>query len=228
MQKIVLVADDEKSIADIIAYNLKKENYEPVCAYDGQEAFDLFKAKNPDLLIVDVMMPKINGFDLCKRIRELSDVPIIMLTARIEEIDKVFGLENGADDYVTKPFGINELMARVKANLRRIDNSIESDIVSYGKIRIDFNRYQVFNNGKMIILTPKEFDLLKFLAMNANKVFTREELLKKVWAYEYYGDMRTVDVTIRRLRLKLEENPESPQIVATKRGVGYYFKLDVN
>ena len=228
MQKIVLVADDERSIADIIAYNLKKENYQPVCAYDGQEAFDLFKSKNPDLLILDVMMPKINGFDLCKRIRELSDVPIIMLTARVEEIDKVFGLENGADDYVTKPFGINELMARVKANLRRIDNSIESDVVTYGKIRIDFNRYQVFNNDKLVILTPKEFELLKFLAMNANKVFTREELLKKVWAYEYYGDMRTVDVTIRRLRLKLEKNPENPEVIATKRGVGYYFRLEAN
>lgn len=224
MAKKILIADDEKNITDIIAYNLEKENYNIISAYDGQQALNLFASENVDLVLLDIMMPKYNGFDVCKKIRETSQVPIIMLTARAEEIDKVLGLELGADDYITKPFSVNELIARVKANLRRTENS-EPDIISFGKIKIDFNRYEVFCGDKIISLTPKEFDLLKFLAMNANKVFNREELLNKVWSYEYFGDARTVDVTVRRLRIKIEETPDEPKFILTKRGVGYYFYL---
>lgn len=225
MEKKILVAEDEKNIANIIAYNLKNDGYKVFCAYDGQEALDLFESEKPDLVLLDIMMPKINGFDVCKQIRKKSQVAIIMLTARADEVDKVLGLELGADDYVTKPFSVNELMARVKANLRRSDNNCESNIVSFGDIKIDFNRYEVFCNDKMISLTPKEFDLLKFLAIHPNKIFNREELLNKVWSYEYFGDARTVDVTVRRLRMKVEKTPDDPKFILTKRGVGYYFEF---
>ncbi len=223
---LVLVADDEQSITDIIAFNLQKDNLDVICAYDGEQALDLFKSSKPDLILLDIMMPKMNGFDVCKKIREFSQVPIIMLTACAEESDKVLGLELGADDYVTKPFSVNELMARVKANLRRIEKDVEPKIVEYGGLKIDFNRYEVFRGDKIILLTPKEFDLLKFMAMHANKVFTREELLSKVWGFEYFGDARTVDVTVRRLRMKIEEFPDNPEYILTRRGVGYYFYLD--
>ena len=225
MGKKILIADDEKNISDIIAFNLKNENYDVICAQDGQQALELFKNEKPDLVLLDIMMPKFNGFEVCKKIREESQIPIIMLTARVEEIDKVLGLEIGADDYVTKPFSISELIARIKANLRRSDNNSEPNIISLSNIKIDLNRYEVFCDDKMICLTPKEFDLLKFLASQPNKVFTREELLNKVWSYEYFGDARTVDVTIRRLRMKIEQVPDNPKYILTKRGVGYYFYM---
>lgn len=224
MNKKILIADDEKNITDIIAFNLQKEGFEVVCAQDGQQALKLFEEKNPDLVLLDIMMPVMNGIEVCSQIREKSQVPIIMLTARADEVDKVLGLETGADDYVTKPFSISELIARIKANLRRNDN-MEPKIISLGGLKIDLNRYEVSCDGKMISLTPKEFDLLKFLASNPNKVFTREELLNKVWSYEYFGDARTVDVTVRRLRMKIENEPDNPKYILTKRGVGYYFGM---
>ncbi len=224
MNKKILIADDEKNITDIIAFNLQKEGFEVVCAQDGQQALKLFDEKNPDLVLLDIMMPIMNGIEVCSQIREKSQVPIIMLTARADEVDKVLGLEMGADDYVTKPFSISELIARIKANLRRNDN-MEPKIISLGGIKIDLNRYEVSCDGKMISLTPKEFDLLKFLASNPNKVFTREELLNKVWSYEYFGDARTVDVTVRRLRMKIENEPDNPKYILTKRGVGYFFGM---
>lgn len=224
MNKKILIADDEKNITDIIAFNLQKEGFEVVCAQDGQQALKLFEEKNPDLVLLDIMMPVMNGIEVCSQIREKSQVPIIMLTARADEVDKVLGLETGADDYVTKPFSISELIARIKANLRRNDN-MEPKIISLGGLKIDLNRYEVSCDGKMISLTPKEFDLLKFLASNPNKVFTREELLNKVWSYEYFGDARTVDVTVRRLRMKIENEPDNPKYILTKRGVGYFFGM---
>ena len=223
VSKKILVADDEKSIANIIAYNLKKENYEVCCAYDGQEAWNLFKQQKFDLVMLDVMMPGLSGFEICKKIRNISQVPVIFLTAKAEEIDKVEGFEIGADDYVTKPFGVNELVARVKAHLKRTKDP-ELNMVIAGKIKIDFARYEVFRNDTLIHLTPKEFDLIKFLVTHEGQIFSREELLKSVWEYEYSGDARTVDVTVRRLRMKIEESPDNPEIILTKRGVGYYFE----
>lgn len=226
MRRKILVVDDEKSIVDIIAFNLKKEGYEVICAADGQEGLALFKNESPELILLDIMMPKLDGLEVCKRIREKSNVPIIMLTARAEEIDKVIGLELGADDYVTKPFGVRELMARVKANLRKRDSENDvnaEEILVLDDLTIDFKRFEVRRRNEVIELTPREFDLVKFLATQKSQVFTREALLEKVWDYEYFGDIRTVDVTIRRLRTKLEDNPDKPRYVLTKRGVGYYF-----
>lgn len=230
----ILVVDDEKSIMNIIAYNLKKEGYSVVCAEDGEMALEVFQKENPDLVILDIMMPKIDGYDVCKKIREESAVPIIMLTARADEVDKVLGLEIGADDYVTKPFSNRELLARVKAHLRRIDalreaakdnviKSSEEDIVNFGDLTIDFDRYEVFKRDEPISLTLREFELLKFLSLNQTQIFTREQLLSQVWGYEYFGDVRAVDVTIRRLREKIEDDASKPKFIITKRGIGYYF-----
>lgn len=230
MSKKVLVVDDEKSIVDIITYNLKKEGYEVLNAYDGQEAVKLVFEQNPDLILLDIMMPIMDGYEVCKKVREKLNTPIIMLTARAEEVDKVLGLELGADDYVTKPFGTRELMARVKANLRRREligehneNQSDGNILKFGKLTIDLDRYEVRKDDKVIELTYREFELLKFLAQQKTQVFSRETLLEKVWGYEYFGDVRTVDVTIRRLREKVEDDPGTPNYVMTKRGVGYYF-----
>ena len=225
----ILVVDDEASIVTMLAYNLKKEGYDVVTAEDGEVALEKFESENPDLLLLDIMMPKMDGYEVCRKIREKSNVPIIMLTARADEVDKVVGFEMGADDYVTKPFGNRELIARVKANLRRSDiapvtnNEKDGNNQVYGDLNIDFDRYEVTKRGEVINLTLREFELLTFLATQTPTIFTRENLLEKVWGYEYFGDVRAVDVTIRRLREKIEDDPSKPKYIVTKRGVGYYF-----
>lgn len=229
----VLVVDDEKNIVSILAFNLKKEGYEVITAYDGKQAIEAAFKEDPDLILLDIMMPEINGFEACKKIREKMNTPIIMLTARAEELDKVLGLELGADDYVTKPFSVRELIARVKANLRRkpevneIKQENESEnSLKFKDIVIDMDKYEVRKRGIPLELTLREYELVKFLASQKSQIFSRENLLEKVWGYEYYGDLRTVDVTIRRLREKLEDDPSKPEYIMTKRGVGYYFKRD--
>ncbi len=230
MEKKVLVVDDERPIVEILKINLQKEGYVVFEAYDGEEAVSKAMTVEPDLILLDVMLPKLDGFSVCKKIREKSSVPILMLTAREEELDKVLGLELGADDYITKPFSVRELMARVKANMRRNQNVLEEKVeksaekLEIGEFMLDFNRYELYKNGKLIDLTIREFDLVKFLASQPNKVFSRQSLLESVWDYEYYGDVRTVDVTVRRLREKVEEDPSEPRVIMTKRGVGYYFQ----
>ncbi len=231
MNSRILVVDDEKNIVDIIKYNLKKEGYDVITAGDGEEAIKLNEEFEPDLILLDLMMPKLDGYAACRKIREKYDTPIIMLTARAEEVDKVLGLELGADDYVTKPFGTRELMARVKANLRRrsvneedsADKAKNKDDISFGGLTINMKLFEVKKNGKTIDLTLREYELLKFLASQKTQVFSRETLLEKVWGYEYFGDVRTVDVTVRRLREKIEDDPGKPVYILTKRGVGYYF-----
>src|SRR5690554_4567473 len=225
--KKILIIEDEKSISDIIKFNLQKEGFEVDMAYDGKSGLEKFSSCKPDLVLLDVMLPLIDGFEVCKKIRESSTIPILMLTAKEEEVDKVLGLEMGADDYITKPFGMRELLARVKANLRRMNTPIgdkKSSIITSGGLVIDFNKYEVKKEQSVIELTSREFELLKFLAVQAEQVFSREQLLKEVWGYEYYGDIRTVDVTIRRLREKVEDNSADPKYILTKRGVGYYFR----
>ena len=229
MDKKILVVDDEKPIVDILKLNLQKENYEVYEAYDGEEALLKAQALQPDLILLDVMLPKMDGFTVCRKIRETSTVPILMLTAREEEVDKVLGLELGADDYITKPFSIRELMARIKANMRRTapngtNVKEESEILEIGDFVLDFNRYELYKNGELIDLTVREFDLIKFLASQPNRIFSRQKLLESVWDYEYYGDVRTVDVTVRRVREKIEDDPSHPAHIMTKRGVGYYFQ----
>ncbi|TYP57449.1 response regulator YycF [Thermosediminibacter litoriperuensis] len=226
MGQKILVVDDEKPIVDILKYNLTKEGYEVIVAYDGEEAVGVALSQNPDLILLDVMLPKKDGFQVCKNLREKLVCPIIMLTAKGEEVDKVLGLELGADDYVTKPFGMRELMARIKANLRRLtlSNPIEEQkVIKVKDLEIDLASFQVRKNGNPVELTFREFELLKFLASQPGQVFSREKLLEEVWGYEYYGDIRTVDVTIRRLREKIEDDPSNPSYIMTKRGVGYYF-----
>lgn len=228
MDKKILIVDDEKNIVDIIAFNLKKEGYEILKAGDGAEGVKLTMEENPDLILLDIMMPKMDGYEACKKIREKKNTPIIMLTARAEEVDKVLGLELGADDYVTKPFSVRELMARVKANLRRQivreePTQDEAEGCVFGRLNVNLERYEVRKDGRVLDLTLREFELLKFLTQQKGQVFSREILLEKVWGYEYFGDVRTVDVTVRRLREKLEDDPGKPQYILTKRGVGYYF-----
>jgi len=227
MENLILVVDDEKPIVDIVRINLEKNGYRVIEAYSGNEAVSKALSEEPDLILLDVMLPGMDGFSVCKKIRETSAVPIIMLTARDEEVDKILGLELGADDYMTKPFSIRELMARVKANLRRTQLSSKEDaageILTFGDLSIDVEKYEVRKRGEVIELTFREFELLKFLATKKGKIFSRENLLNKVWDYEFYGDVRTVDVTIRRLREKIEDNPSMPTYIMTKRGVGYYF-----
>lgn len=227
MDRKVLVVDDEKPISDIIKFNLIKEGFEVDVAFDGEEALKKVYQFQPNLIILDLMLPKLDGFQVCRKVRETFNMPILMLTAKEEEVDKVLGLELGADDYITKPFGMRELIARVKANLRRIEvdktQSKGSTIVS-GNLSIDLDKYEVKRGEEIIDLTLREFELLKFLATQENQVFTREQLLKDVWGYEYYGDIRTVDVTIRRLREKVEGDSSNPKYILTKRGVGYYFR----
>lgn len=232
MDRLILVVEDEKPIADILKFNLKKEGYEVIEAYDGETGLQFALSKNPDLVLLDVMLPKMDGFEVCKKIREKSSMPIVMLTAREEELDKVLGLELGADDYVTKPFGVRELMARVKANLRRttadavVQAESQSTGLVFGNLEIIDERYEARKNNSAIDLTLREFELLRFLATQSGKIFTRESLLEKVWGYEYYGDVRTVDVTVRRLREKIEDDPSDPKYIVTKRGVGYYFNKE--
>lgn len=225
MGKTILIVDDEKNIVDILSFNLKKEGYDIAVAYDGLSALEEYQKCKPDLVLLDVMLPKLDGFEVCKRIRAADlRMPIIMLTAREEETDKVFGLELGADDYITKPFSIREVQARVKANIRR---SVISDADAGEKTEgliIDTERLDVYVNGKSAELTQREFELIKFLAAQPGKVFSREELMHEVWQYEYFGDLRAVDVAIRRLREKIEEDSAQPRYIITKRGVGYYFE----
>lgn len=227
MSKKVLIVDDEKNIVDILKFNLKKEGFDTLEAYDGEQAFEMALKEKPDLILLDVMLPKMDGFTVCRKLRQQISTPILMLTAREEEVDKVLGLELGADDYITKPFSQRELMARVKANIRR--TSMEETEISNGNfirggsLVIDVDRYEVKRDADIIELTLREFELVKFLAMHPGQIFSRENLLEKVWGYEYYGDVRTVDVTIRRVREKLEKDPTVCEYIMTKRGVGYYF-----
>jgi two-component system response regulator VicR len=227
--KKILIIEDEKAISDIIKFNLAKEGFDADTAYDGQDGLEKALAGKPDLILLDVMLPLMDGFEVCKRVRESSMVPILMLTAKEEEVDKVLGLELGADDYITKPFGMRELIARIRANIRRTDAQTEDrepgeNLEKIGNLTVDMNRYEVRKDGKILDLTLREFELLKYLAERENRVFSREQLLEEVWGYEYYGDIRTVDVTVRRLREKLEDDSSEPKYIMTKRGVGYYFR----
>lgn len=230
MSKKILIVDDEKPIVEILKINLQKEGYTTFEAFDGEEAVSKAMMTEPDLILLDVMLPRLDGFSVLKKIREKSSVPILMLTAREEEFDKVLGLELGADDYITKPFSIRELMARVKAHMRRSETDFAdrqekpAEKLEIGCFVLDFNRYELYKNGKLMEITIREFDLVKFLASQPNKVFSRQSLLESVWGYEYYGDDRTVDVTVRRLREKVEDDPSEPRYIMTKRGVGYYFQ----
>ncbi len=227
MERVVLVVDDEKPILDILKFNLEKEGFRVLGASDGEEGLVLALTQNPDLILLDIMLPKIDGFDVCKRIREKSNVPIIMITAREEEVDKVLGLELGADDYITKPFSVREVLARVKANMRRFagdSDATAQDIIVAGRdLVINTTKYEAIKNGTTLDLTLREYELLKFLVTQPNRIFSREALLSSVWGYEFYGDVRTVDVTVRRLREKLEDDSSNPRYILTKRGVGYYF-----
>ena len=235
--KKVLVVDDEQSIIDVLVYNLKKEGYETIEATDGITAVNMALEEKPDLMLLDIMLPKLDGLSVCKRVKNYLNIPILMLTAKDAEIDKIVGLELGADDYITKPFSVRELMARVKANLRKneisniakeaitetsVNETKKDNEIIVNDLELDLDRFEVKVRGEIIDLTLREFEVLKFLATQPGQVVTRETLLEKVWGYEYYGDIRTVDVTVRRIREKIEKDTSSPKILITKRGVGYY------
>lgn len=228
--KKILVVDDEKPISDIVKFNLTKEGYEVYTAFDGEEAVEAVTEIEPDLVLLDLMLPKKDGLEVCREIRKNYDIPIIMVTAKDSEIDKVLGLELGADDYVTKPFSNRELVARVKANLRRHGNApakVEEETnneLNIGALTIHPEAYMVTKRGDTIELTHREFELLHYLAKHTGQVMTREHLLQTVWGYDYFGDVRTVDVTVRRLREKIEDNPSHPTWLVTRRGVGYYLR----
>ncbi|WP_137596751.1 response regulator YycF [Paucilactobacillus kaifaensis] len=231
--KKVLVVDDEKPISDIIKFNLSKEGYEVVVAYDGEEALEKVEDEKPDLIILDLMLPKVDGLEVAKRVRANRTTPIIMVTAKDSELDKVLGLELGADDYVTKPFSNRELVARVKANLRRQETvettaPDENADIEVGDLTIHPDAYTVSKRGDNIDLTHREFELLHYLAQHIGQVMTREHLLQTVWGYDYFGDVRTVDVTVRRLREKIEDNASHPSWLITRRGVGYYLNNPEN
>ena len=237
-KKRILIVDDEKPIIDILDYNLKKEGYETIEANDGKTAIEIAFEQKPDLVLLDLMLPKVDGLTVCKKIRNSLNIPIIMISARTEEIDKILGLELGADDYITKPFSVRELVARVKANLRKAEiNSVNSiqkfdeslprkeekdKTIEIGEIFINLDKFEVKVRNKPIDLTLREFEVLRYLANQPGQVVTREALLEKVWGYEYYGDIRTVDVTVRRIREKIEKDTSNPKILITKRSVGYY------
>lgn len=241
-KKTILIVDDEKMIINLLTHNLKKEGYNVIEANDGLEAIDVAAEQKPDLILLDIMLPKLDGLSVCKRIKNMMNVPILMVSAKDEELDKIVGLELGADDYITKPFSVRELLARIKANLRKADLAVKpeaeseqepkqeekpkeikrSNTIKVGTLTLDFDRFEVMINDKVIDLTLREFEVLKFLAADPGQVVTREALLEKVWGYEYYGDIRTVDVTVRRIREKIEKDTSNPKILITKRGVGYY------
>ena len=227
MAKKVLVVDDEKLIVKGIKFSLQQDGMEVDCAYDGEEALEKIRENPFDIILLDVMLPKLNGFEVCQQIRDFSDVPIIMLTAKGDDMDKILGLEYGADDYITKPFNILEVKARIKAILRRNGKQVKEEtkptMIEAGEMRIDVESRRVFVAGSEVNLTAKEFDLLELLAMNANKVYGRDKLLSIVWGEDYPGDGRTVDVHVRRLREKVEANPGEPKYIHTKWGVGYFF-----
>lgn len=231
-KKTILIVDDEQPIIDMLVYNLEKEGYNTLEATDGEKAVDIALNNTPDLILLDIMIPKMDGLSVCKRIRHNLNVPIIMLSAKGEEIDKILGLELGADDYITKPFSIRELMARIKANLRKGKGSYEegkleanTNKIVVGNLQLDIDKFETRVKNKVVDLTLREFEVLKYLANQLGQVVTRETLLEKVWGYEYYGDIRTVDVTVRRIREKIEEDTSNPKILITKRGVGYYLSL---
>ena len=232
-QKTILIVDDEQPIREILVYNLKKEGYNTIEASDGVTALNIALEKYPDLILLDIMLPKMDGLSVCKRIKNSYNVPILMLTAKDTEIDKILGLELGADDYITKPFSVRELIARVKANLRKVENlsmpkgendqsKKKENKIIVNDLELDLDKFEVKIRGEIIDLTVREFEVIKFLASQPGQVVTRETLLEKVWGYEYYGDIRTVDVTVRRIREKIEKDTSAPKILITKRGVGYY------
>lgn len=227
MAKKVLVVDDEKLIVKGIRFSLLQDGMEVDCAYDGEEALNRAKANSYDMILLDVMLPKMDGFEVCQAIREFSDVPIVMLTAKGDDMDKILGLEYGADDYITKPFNILEVKARIKAIMRRTSPEhapqVQSSVIEKGDIKLDCDSRRLFINDNEINLTAREFELLEILIKNENKVYSRESLLKIVWGEDYPGDVRTVDVHVRRLREKIEANPSEPKYVHTKWGVGYYY-----
>ena len=227
MAKQVLVVDDEKLIVKGIRFSLEQDGMEVDCAYDGEEAFRMAKEKTYDMILLDIMLPKMDGFEVCQAIREFSSVPIVMLTAKGDDMDKILGLEYGADDYITKPFNILEVKARIKAIMRRTQPSKERvadpSVIEQGDLKMDCDSRRLFIRNQEVNLTAKEFDLLELLVKNENKVYSRENLLNMVWGYEYPGDARTVDVHVRRLREKIESNPSEPKFVHTKWGVGYYY-----
>lgn len=227
-QDKILVVDDEEHIRELIKFNLEKSGFQIVCAQDGMEALNKTKSELPQLILLDLMLPGIDGFEVCKTIKSdesIANIPIIFITAKGEEIDKVLGLELGADDYITKPFSVRELSARVKAVLRRSSNKIQQDIFKFGDISVDFQKHQVMKNNSEIELTLKEFELLEILIKNKGKVMPRELLIDKIWGYEYIGETRTVDVHIRHLRQKIEEDDRKPKYIQTIRGIGYRFNL---
>ena len=237
-KKTILIVDDEQKIVDLLVHNLTREGYNTIEANDGQTAINLALEKRPDLILLDVMLPRIDGLTVCKKIKNAYNVPILMVSAKDDQLDKIVGLELGADDYITKPFGVREVVARVKANLRKVEATNESEnnthknedkkeekketLIKVGSLVLDLEKYEVHIDGKVINLTLREFEVLKFLAQQPGQVVTREALLERVWGYEYYGDIRTVDVTVRRIRERIEKDTSNPQILITKRGVGYY------
>ncbi len=237
-KKTILIVDDEQKIVDLLVHNLKREGYNTIEANDGATAVEMAKEQRPDLILLDIMLPRLDGLSVCKKIKNIYNVPILMVTAKDDELDKIVGLELGADDYITKPFSVREVVARVKANLRKVESNAElerntktnqeekenkkdSKIV-IGDMILDLEKYEVHIDGRVINLTLREFEVLKFLAQQPGQVVTRESLLEKVWGYEYYGDIRTVDVTVRRIRERIEKDTSNPQILITKRGIGYY------
>ena len=228
MAKKVLVVDDEKLVVKGIRFSLEQDGMEVTCAYDGEEALRLAQENKFDMILLDIMLPKMDGFEVCQAIREFSNMPIVMLTAKGDDMDKILGLEYGADDYITKPFNILEVKARIKAIMRRTAASEpkeeNSKVIESGDLKLDCESRRLFVQGREINLTAKEFDLLELLVMNPNKVYSRENLLNLVWGYEYPGDVRTVDVHVRRLREKIEPNPSEPKYVHTKWGVGYFYQ----
>ena len=233
--KTILIVDDEQPIIDVLVYNLKKEGYRTIEANDGITAVNMALDEKPDLMLLDIMLPRLDGLSVCKRVKNSMNIPIIMLTAKDNEIDKILGLELGADDYITKPFSVRELVARVKANLRKVETvsnvqhympgnqeKKKENKIIVGDLELNLDKFEVKVRGEIIDLTLREFEVLKFLASQPEQVITRETLLEKVWGYEYYGDIRTVDVTVRRIREKIEKDTSAPKILITKRGVGYY------
>lgn len=222
----IAVVDDEELLVKGIRFNLQNEGYEVITGFNGLEAVQLAQSQNPDLIVLDIMMPEMDGLTACAKIREFSNVPIILLTAKLEDMDKLMGFENGADDYLTKPFNILELKARIRALLRRAGsaNKPEQNCLTVGNITLDLDARNAYRSGELVDLTAKEFDVIEFLIRNPNRVYSREALLDTIWAYEYRSDIRTVDVHIRRLREKLEDNPAEPKYIMTKWGVGYYFR----
>ena len=232
-KKTILVVDDEKTIRTLLNVNLTKEGYNVIEAVDGAEAIDMALEQKPDLILLDVMLPKVDGLSVCKKIKNTMNIPILMVSAKDGDVDKILGLELGADDYITKPFNIREVIARIKANLRKVEASSKAadtqdrptkseNIIKVGALTLDLDRFEVMVNDKVVDLTLREFEVIKFLASEPGQVVSREVLLEKVWGYEYYGDIRTVDVTVRRIREKIEKDTSNPKILMTKRSVGYY------